>query len=376
MAHTPHYDYLIAGSGLSGAVFAHQASAHGKKCLVLEKRPHIGGNLFCENIEGIPVHRYGAHIFHTDSERVWQYLSSLTDLSPFLNTPLANYQGKLFNLPFNMHTFYQMWGIKSPQAARAKLREETTPYTREEKSPANLEEQALRLVGPSLYETLVKGYTEKQWGRSCRELPAFIIKRLPLRFTFDNNYFTSRYQGIPRGGYTPLIEKLLEGVEVRVNTDFLEDREGNAGIAEKVVYTGRIDGYYGEKYGALEYRSLRFETEVVEEEDHQGVGVMNYTDREPEYTRVIEHKHFMRGEGEGTGKTVVTWEYPAAWEGGQEPYYPVNDEKNAGLYARYAAEGEKEKGKVIFLGRLARYAYLDMDQAIGAALEAAEKELG
>jgi UDP-galactopyranose mutase len=363
------YDYLIVGAGLSGAAFAHRATRQGKRCLVLEKRNHIGGNVYCENIEGIPVHRYGAHIFHTDNERVWRFVTGLVPFNRFVNSPVANYRGKLYNLPFNMNTFYQMWGTATPAEAKARLEAETARYAGE---PKNLEEQALRLAGRDIYEKLIKGYTEKQWGRPCRELPAFIIKRIPLRFTFDNNYFTNRYQGIPPEGYTALIEKLLEGVELRLDTDFLEVRGKYTSLAEKTVYTGMVDAYFGYKYGTLEYRSLRFETETLEGENHQGVAVMNYTDTQPSYTRIIEHKHFIFGK---QPKTVITREYPQAWEPGLEPYYPVNDRVNTALYARYAREAEGERA-VLFLGRLARYAYLDMDQAVAAALEAADREFG
>jgi UDP-galactopyranose mutase len=363
------YDYLIVGAGLSGSVFAREAARRGKRCLVLEKRSHVGGNIYTENIEGIDVHRYGAHIFHTGNERAWSYVTGLVPFNNFVNSPVANYRGKLYSLPFNMNTFYQMWGTLSPAEAKAKLEGERARYAGE---PGNLEEQALRLVGRDIYEKLIKGYTEKQWGRSCRDLPAFIIKRLPVRFTFDNNYFESRRQGVPEEGYTGLVEKLLEGTELRLNTDFLAAREEYAALADKVVYTGMIDAYFGYKYGALEYRSLRFETEVLDEENHQGVAVMNYTDVEPAYTRVIEHKHFVFGK---QGKTVITREYPQNREPGLEPYYPVNDEENSKLYGQYAEEAVKEKG-VLFLGRLARYAYMDMDQAVAAALEAADGELG
>jgi UDP-galactopyranose mutase len=362
------YDYLIVGSGLSGAVFAQEAARRGKRCLVLEKRDHIGGNVYTEELAGVTVHRYGAHIFHTDSERVWRYVNSRTACNRFVNSPLAYYRGKLYSLPFSMHTFYQLWGITRPAEARAKLAAETAPYRGRE--AANLEEQALRMVGPALYETLIKGYTEKQWGRPCRELPAGIIKRLPVRFTFDSNYYTSRYQGIPEAGYTALVAKLLEGAEVRLGSDFLADRAGYRALAGRTVYTGTVDSYFGYAYGPLAYRSLRFVTEVVDEADYQGVAVMNYPDLDAAYTRVIEHKHFAAGRQE---KTVVTREYPQAWEAGLEPYYPVNDEANVARYRRYAAEAVDG---VLFLGRLARYAYLDMDQAIGAALEAADREFG
>ncbi|GHV94314.1 UDP-galactopyranose mutase [Spirochaetia bacterium] len=362
------YDYLIVGSGLSGAVFAHEAIKKGKRCLVLEKRNHIGGNVYCEDVEDIRVHRYGAHIFHTDNESVWRYVTELVPFNHFVNSPVANYRGKLYNLPFNMNTFYQMWGLTSPIEAKARLETETAGYTGK---PKNLEEQALSLVGRDLYETLVKGYTEKQWGRPCVELPAFIIKRLPVRFTFDNNYFSNRFQGIPAEGYTALVKKLLKGADIRLNTDFLDDKEEYSALADKIVYTGTIDSYFGYKHGWLEYRSLRFETETLDEENHQGVAVMNYTAAEIPYTRIIEHKHFENGR---QAKTVVTREYPEAWQPGLEPYYPVNDEKNNTLYIQYKEDAAKEKN-VLFLGRLARYAYYDMDQAIVSVLETAEKEL-
>jgi UDP-galactopyranose mutase len=339
--------------------------------LALEKRGHIGGNVYTEPVGGILAHRYGAHIFHTGNERAWRLVTGLAAFNRFVNSPVANYQGRLYSLPFNMNTFYQLWGTATPAEAREKLRQETAPY-RGGRNPGNLEDQALRLAGRDIYEKLIKGYTEKQWGRPCRELPAFIIKRLPLRFTFDNNYFASTYQGIPEEGYTALVEKLLEGADVRLNTDFLSAKEGYSSMAGKVIYTGQLDAYFGYKYGGLEYRSLRFETETLDEENHQGVAVMNYTDVEPPYTRAIEHKHFAFGK---QPKTVVTREYPLSWEPGREPYYPVNDRANTALYARYAKDAGEER-KVIFLGRLARYAYLDMDQAIAASLEAADREFG
>jgi UDP-galactopyranose mutase len=365
------YDYLIVGAGLSGAAFAHKAAARGKRCLVLERRNHIAGNAYTEPVRGITVHRYGAHIFHTDDQRVWRFVTALTPFIPFVNSPVATYQGRLYSLPFNLHTFYQLWGTTTPAEAREKLRRETAPYTGT-RNPGNLEEQALRLVGPTLYEVLVKGYTEKQWGRPCRELPPSIINRIPLRFTFDNNYFTSRWQGIPEQGYTALVEILLKDAEVRLNTDFLSAKEDYRSLAKKTVYTGQPDAYFGYRYGPLAYRSLRFETETLDEENRQGVAVMNYTDARVPYTRTIEHKHFTPGT---RSATVVTTEYPQPWEPGREPYYPVNDQANTALYARYARDAERERG-VVFLGRLARYAYLDMDQAIAAALEAADRELG
>ncbi|AEF86867.1 UDP-galactopyranose mutase [Treponema primitia ZAS-2] len=365
------YDYLIVGSGLSGAVFAHEATKRGKRCLVLEKRPHLGGNVYTEMREGIAVHCYGAHIFHTDNERVWGYVNSLTEFNRYINSPVANFEGALFNLPFNMNTFYALWGTKTPAEAKAKLESQRVHYDRE---PANLKEQALSLVGHDIYEKLIRGYTEKQWNRPCTELPAFIIKRLPLRFTFDNNYFTSRFQGIPSLGYTTLIAKLLSGTEIRLDTDFLTDKQGFKALAKKAVYTGMIDAYFEYALGQLHYRSLRFEHEVLDEENHQGVGVVNYTDAQTPYTRSIEHKHFVYGT---QPKTVVTKEYSLEWQPGMEPYYPVNDAANQALYGRYAeaAKAETRDRGTIFLGRLAKYAYYDMDQAILASLEAAEKEL-
>ena len=373
----PEYDYLVVGAGLSGAVFTNEALKRGKRCLVLEKRGHVGGNVYCDEVEGIKVHIYGAHIFHTDNRKVWSYVKGLSEFNNFVNSPLACFEGRLYNLPFNMNTFYQLWGVKTPAEARAMIESQIVDYHR---PPENLEEQALSLVGRDIYEKLIRGYTEKQWNRPCRELPAFIIKRLPLRFTFDNNYFTSPYQGIPLEGYTAMVEKLLAGspgpapeaAEVRLNADFLADKERYMRLASKVVYTGMIDAFFDYRYGGLEYRSLRFEHSVLDEENHQGVAVMNYTGLERPYTRIIEHKHFVFG---GQPKTVVTREYPQDWRPGLEPYYPVNDEKNGSLYTRYREEARKED-KVIFLGRLARYTYCDMDQAITAALEAARAELG
>ncbi|MBQ6830392.1 MAG: UDP-galactopyranose mutase [Clostridia bacterium] len=356
-----HYDFLIVGSGLFGAVVAHQAAAHGKSCLVLEKRDHVGGNVYCETVEDIVVHRYGAHIFHTNDKRVWDYVNSLAEFNRYTNSPVANYKGKLYNLPFNMNTFYQMWGVTTPEEALAKIEEQRAAFTGE---PQNLEEQAIRLIGQDIYETLVKDYTEKQWGRPCTELPPFIIKRLPVRFTFDNNYFNDRYQGIPIGGYNVLIDKMLEHADVLTGVDFLDDPDTYRALADTVVYTGTIDAYFDYCFGELEYRTVRFETEVLDQENYQGVAVMNYTDRDTPYTRIIEHKHFEFGT---QPKTVISKEYSTAWTGGMEPYYPVNDDKNQALYAQYAALAEKERN-TLFGGRLAEYKYYDMDKVIASAL--------
>lgn len=356
------YDYLIIGSGIYGAVFAERAAADGKKCLILEKRPHIGGNIYTEEIANITVHKYGAHIFHTSDEEVWAYVGGFARFNRFINSPLARFGDKLYSLPFNMNTFYQMWGVITPEEAEAKIAEQTAQYANS--SPKNLEEQALRLVGRDIYEKIIKGYTEKQWGRSCAELPAFIIRRLPVRFTFDNNYFSDKYQGIPIGGYTAVIEKMLAGVEVVTDTDFLANRADLAGIAKRVVYTGAIDEYFGYCYGALEYRTLRFETETLATKNYQGNAVVNYNEKEVPYTRIIEHKHFDFGD---QPVTVISREYPGKWEKGAEPYYPVNDEKNLALYARYKALAEREDN-VVFGGRLAEYEYLDMDKTIARAL--------
>ena len=362
------YDYLIVGSGLFGAVFAQQMTENGKSCLIIEKRDHLGGNIYCKEIEGITVHEYGAHIFHTSDKKVWNYVNQFVDFNQYINSPIANYYGEIYNLPFNMNTFSKMWGIKTPAEAKAKIDEQRAQITGE---PRNLEEQAISLVGQDIYQKLIKGYTEKQWGRDCKELPAFIIKRLPVRYTYDNNYFNDRYQGIPEGGYNVLIEQLLESCDVRLNVDFLQDKEQLSSLADKIVYTGTIDSYYNYEYGALEYRSVRFESEILDEQNHQGVAVVNYTDRETPYTRVIEHKHFEFGT---QPKTVVTKEYSADWKLGDEPYYPVNDEKNQKIYAQYASLAEKEQN-VIFGGRLAEYKYYDMDKVIASALDAAQKEL-
>ena len=362
------YDYLIVGSGLFGSVFAHEATARGRKVLVIERRDHTGGNIYCENKDGINIHKYGAHIFHTSIQKVWDYVNQFVEFNNYVNSPVANYKGKLYNLPFNMNTFSELWGVVTPAQAVAKIAAQRTAIKGE---PKNLEEQAISLVGTDIYTKLIKGYTEKQWGRSCTELPAFIIKRLPVRYTFDNNYFNDRYQGIPVGGYNKLIEKLLAGVEVRLGIDFNEYREEYAKIAKKIIYTGPIDAYFSYQLGQLEYRGLRFETERLEEKNHQGVAVMNYTEREVPYTRIIEHKHFEFGQ---QPVTYVTKEYPAAWHPGEEAYYPVNNDQNQKLYAKYAELAKKE-GNVIFGGRLAEYKYYDMDKVIERALKLVEWEL-
>ena len=362
------YDYLIVGSGLFGAVFAREAKRAGKSVLVLERRDHVGGNVYCEEREGINIHKYGAHIFHTSYEDVWAYVNQFVTFNNFINSPVANYQGHLYNLPFNMNTFRELWDIVTPAQAKAIIAEQRKAIKGE---PQNLEEQAISLVGTDIYTKLIKGYTEKQWGRSCTELPAFIIKRLPVRYTFDNNYFNDRYQGIPVGGYNKLIEALLDGIEVRTGVDFLKDRATYQTMAKKIVYTGSIDEYFGYKLGQLEYRGLRFETERLEEENHQGVAVVNYTEREIPYTRIIEHKHFEFGT---QPVTYLTREYPADWHPGEEAYYPVNNERNQSLYQQYAALAEQEPN-TIFGGRLAEYKYYDMDDVIKSALERATKEL-
>ncbi|MBE6804505.1 MAG: UDP-galactopyranose mutase [Ruminococcaceae bacterium] len=362
------YDYLIVGAGLFGAVFAHEMKKQGKRCLVLEKRNHTGGNIYCEKVEDITVHKYGAHIFHTSNERVWNYVNSFCEFNNFINTPMANFEGKLYNLPFNMNTFSQIFGVTTPEEAKAIIEEQRSEIKGE---PKNLEEQAISLVGREIYTKLVKGYTEKQWGRDCKDLPAFIIKRLPVRYTYDNNYFNDTYQGIPVNSYNELIDKLLDGVEVRLNTDFLADKDYYLSLAEKCVYTGTIDGYFDYALGNLDYRSLRFETETLDMQEFQPVAVVNYNERQIPYTRIIEHKHFEFGKQE---KTVITREYPANWEKGDEPYYPVNDDRNNALYERYKALAENEKN-VIFGGRLGQYKYFDMDKCIESALEFCEKEL-
>ncbi|MCH5191666.1 MAG: UDP-galactopyranose mutase [Oscillospiraceae bacterium] len=363
------YDYLIVGSGLFGAVFACEAKKKGKKCLVLEKRDHVGGNIYCENVEGITVHKYGAHIFHTSNRQVWNYVNGLCEFNNFINSPVAKYKGEVYNLPFNMNTFSQMFGVSEPCEAMGIIEKQRSEITGE---PENLEEQAISLVGREIYTKLIKGYTEKQWGRDCKELPTFIIKRLPVRYTYDNNYFNDRWQGIPVGGYNTIIEKLLEGIEVRLSTDFLSDREGFLKLAEKCIYTGTIDSFFDYSLGHLAYRGLRFETEMLDCENYQGVAVVNYTEREVPFTRIIEHKHFEFG---NQPKTVITREYPVDLGEGGEPYYPVNDEKNNALYEKYADLAKAQKN-VIFGGRLGQYKYYDMDKCIEAALSLCEKELG
>ena len=363
------YDYLIVGAGLFGAVFARQAMDKGYKVLVVDKRGHIGGNVYTESVEQIQVHRYGAHIFHTNDDRVWDYVQRFAKFNRFTNSPVASYKGELYSLPFNMYTFHKMWGVITPQQAMEQIARQRQAAGITE--PKNLEEQAISLVGTDIYEKLVKGYTEKQWGRSCRELPAFIIRRLPVRFTFDNNYFNAKYQGIPMGGYTQMVEAMLQGAELRLNTDYLQNRAALDALAKKTVYTGPIDAYFGFRLGALEYRSVRFETEILDTDNFQGNAVVNYTDRETPFTRIIEHKWFDPAQQE---KTVISREYSAEWNVGEEPYYPINDEKNAALYGQYRALAAGEE-RVIFGGRLAEYRYYDMDAVIASALQAAEREL-
>lgn len=370
------YDYLIVGAGLYGAVFAHEAKKNGKKVLVIDKRPNIAGNVYTEDVEGIHVHKYGAHIFHTNNRKVWEYVNQFAEFNRFTNSPVANYHGELYSLPFNMYTFNKMWGVVTPEEAAAKIEEQKKAAGITE--PKNLEEQAISLVGTDIYEKLVKGYTEKQWGRPCSELPSFIIKRLPVRLTFDNNYFNALYQGIPMGGYTKMVANMLEGIEVKLGVDYLAEKEAYDAMAEKVIYTGAIDAYFGFKLGALEYRSVRFETELLDKPNFQGNAAVNYTDAETPWTRIIEHKWFEFGkddEGNEIPKTVISREYSSEWKPGDEPYYPVNDEKNGILYAEYKklAEGEQ---KVIFGGRLGEYKYYDMDAVIASALERGRKELG
>ena len=363
------YDYLIVGAGLFGAVFAERAKAAGKSVLVIDKRDHLAGNIYTEDICGIQVHKYGAHIFHTNDRRVWEYVGRFAEFNRYTNSPVANYHGQLYSLPFNMYTFNRMWGVITPEEARAKIAEQRAAAGITK--PKNLEEQAISLVGTDIYEKLIKGYTEKQWGRPCSELPAFIIRRLPVRFTFDNNYFNALYQGIPIGGYTAMVERMLEGIEVRLGVDYFDDKENLDALAERVVYTGPIDCYFDYCYGHLEYRSVRFETEILDVDNYQGNAVVNYTDRETPYTRIIEHKHFEFADGE---KTIISKEFSLEWKPGEEPYYPVNDEKNSTLYGRYF-DLSKQETKTLFGGRLAEYRYYDMDAVIASALRVAEGEL-
>ena len=363
------YDYLIVGAGLFGAVFAHQAKSAGKNVLVIDRRDHIGGNIYTEKAHGIDVHKYGAHIFHTNDKKVWEFVNQFAEFNNFKNSPVANYKGEMYSLPFNMYTFNKMWGVITPDEAKKKIAEQREAANIEE--PKNLEEQAISLVGTDIYERLIKGYTEKQWGRPCSHLPSFIIQRLPVRFTYDNNYFNALWQGIPNDGYTAMVEKMLSGIEVRLSTDYLASKDYFDSIADKVVYTGAIDAYFGFCYGELEYRSIRFETETLDIENYQGNAVINYTDSETPYTRIIEHKHFS---GAISPKTVISKEYSAEWSRGIEPYYPINNEKNTELYKKYYELAQKES-KVIFGGRLAQYRYYDMDAVIGAALGSAETEL-
>lgn len=371
----PYYDYLIVGSGLFGATFAYIAMQKGKRCLVIDKRPHVGGNVYCENIEGINVHKYGAHIFHTNNKRVWEFVNSLVEFNRYTNSPVANYKGKLYNLPFNMNTFHQMWGVITPEEAVAKINEQRQEAVANMQiagvnEPRNLEEQALLLVGKDIYEALIKGYTEKQWGRKCTELPAFIIKRLPVRLVFDNNYFNDKYQGIPIGGYNKLIEKLLEGAEVHTKTDFFDNRNYWIELAEKIVFTGKIDEFYNYQFGKLEYRTVHFEEEILDKPNYQGNAVINYTDSDIPYTRIIEHKHFemFGSEVEASPKTIISKEYSTEWKEGMEPYYPVNDEKNNVLYQQYKNLAKKEEN-IIFGGRLAEYKYYDMAPIIEKVLD-------
>lgn len=361
------YNYLIVGAGLFGSIFAHEATKKGKTCLVIDKRNHIGGNIYTEEVEGIQVHKYGAHIFHTSNKKVWDYINQFAEFNRYTNSPVAYYKGEIFNMPFNMNTFNKMWGVITPVQAKKKIAEQITESGITD--PQNLEEQAISLVGKDIYEKLVKGYTQKQWGKLCTELPSFIIKRLPVRFTYDNNYFNDLYQGIPVGGYTQIISKMLEGSDVRLNTDYFTDRKELDSLAEKTVFTGMIDEFYNHCYGTLEYRSLHFETQLLNEENYQGNAVVNYTEFDVPYTRIIEHKHFEFGDQKNT---VITKEYPKQWENGAEPYYPINDNKNGNLYAKYKELAEKED-KVIFGGRLAEYKYYDMHNVIQQALECVDK---
>ena len=383
-----NYDYLIVGAGLFGSVFAYEAKAAGKRVLVIDRRPHIAGNVYCRDVEGIHVHEYGAHIFHTNNKEVWDYVNRFSEFNRFTNSPVANFRGELYSLPFNMYTFNKMWGVVTPKEAEARIEEQRKGYVAQKQAerglapdapfePENLEEQAISLIGVDIYEKLIKGYTEKQWGRSCTELPSFIIRRLPVRLTFDNNYFNALYQGIPMGGYTRLAERMLEGIEVRLNTDYLEQKEELDALADKVIFTGPIDAYYGYRLGTLEYRSVRFETELLDQPNFQGNAAVNYTDRETPWTRIIEHKWFQFGkddEGRELPKTVISREFSSEWKPGDEPYYPVNDEKNGALYLQYRELADREE-KVIFGGRLGEYKYYDMDAVIASALAMAQKLL-
>jgi len=362
------YDYLIVGTGLFGAVFAHEAKKAGKKCLMIDKRDHLGGNVYCRDIEGINVHWYGPHIFHTNDKEIWDYVNQFSVFNHYTHMPVANYKGQLYNLPFNMNTFYQLWGVKTPEEAQSKIAEQikSLPYNK----PSNLEEQALLLVGPDIYEKLIKHYTEKQWGMNAKELPPFIIKRLPVRFTFDNNYFNDRYQGIPEGGYNRIIDGLLDGIEVRLDTNFFDDREYFETIADKIVYTGKIDEFYDFRFGRLDYRGLRFEHQTLKQSNYQGCAIVNYTDAETPYTRIVEHKHFQFGNQE---KTCITYEYPLSAGGDVEPYYPINNEKNMNTFSQYKNLANQEI-RVIFGGRLAEYRYYDMHQVIASALHRTKLE--
>lgn len=364
------YDYVIVGAGLFGATFAYEAKKRGKKCLVIDRRNHLGGNIYCENVEGINVHKYGAHIFHTSSKFIWDYVNQFVEFNRYTNSPVANYKGEIYNLPFNMNTFNKLWGVIRPEEAKAKIEEQKKAANITK--PSNLEQQAISLVGTDIYEKLVKGYTEKQWGRKATELPAFIINRLPVRFTYDNNYFNDSYQGIPIGGYNVIIDKMLEGIDTELETDYFEEKERLDNLADKIVFTGMIDEYYDYRFGNLEYRSLKFEHEIVDSPNYQGNAVVNYTDSETPYTRIIEHKHFEFGTQE---KTVITKEYPKEWGKGDEPYYPVNDEKNSALYKKYKQLADQEEN-VIFGGRLATYKYYDMHHIISQSLKTVAKELG
>ena len=377
------YDYLVVGSGLFGSIFAYEANKRSKKCLVIDKRPNVGGNIYTENVDGINVHKYGAHIFHTSNKKIWNYINQFTEFNRYTNSPVARYKDELYNLPFNMNTFSKLWNISTPDEAKEKIEDEKKEFKQRlgNREPENLEEQAISLIGQTIYEKLIKGYTEKQWGKRATELPSFIIKRLPVRFIYDNNYFNDTYQGIPIGGYTQIIEKMLDGIEVRLNCDFFENREELKNIANKIIFTGPIDQYYNYKFGELEYRSLRFETEELNTENFQGNAVVNYTEYEVPYTRVIEHKHFEYGpslgniaEGTTANKTIITREYPDKWTHEKEPYYTMNDEKNTNIYEKYKELADKDE-KVIFGGRLGQYKYFDMDKVIIEALNCVEREL-